>query len=331
MCLTFMNALTSPRFPFVAPTGFIFSLAFALLVFNALIISVSSKIGSHGTAAALAFFYFSVWALFLTPWLPYRDERYYVIRLIKSCIMPSGSVAFSEILFADALTSLSKVFKDIGITFVILYSDYTGTNVIDLHNMGMIFVAFLASIPFWIRVQQCSVQFMNAPDYYVKLCVSLNILKYFSAFPPIWLAAYASLGNFNEDLPSLIAFFATINTVFSFLWDTIMDWGVVSHNRSLGTFQKRRTNYVPFIFLLTALVVNMVLRFAWAANRLSYFAKMHPSNLMLLLELAEIVRRSIWNVFRVEWEIIVAQERLTLGKDAAGADTDELERQGLLR
>jgi hypothetical protein len=47
--------------------------------------------------------------------------------------------------------------------------------------------------------------------------VWLNIVKYFSAFPPIWLAAYASLGYTMHNLPLIVTVFAAINSVYSFL------------------------------------------------------------------------------------------------------------------
>jgi hypothetical protein len=67
-----------------------------------------------------------------------------------------------------------------------------------------------------VRVRQCWVQLDNAPDMLAKLPISLNIIKYLSAFPPIWLAAVASLGYFHPDLPMITAVFATINSLYSY-------------------------------------------------------------------------------------------------------------------
>ena len=57
-------------------------------------------------------------------------------------------VPFVEILLADALCSLSKIFKDIGTTIVVLYAFLTGTAVTDYHYHGMLLIAVLASFPF---------------------------------------------------------------------------------------------------------------------------------------------------------------------------------------
>jgi hypothetical protein len=164
--------------------------------------------------------------------------------------------------------------------------------------------------------------------------VSLNMLKYFSSFPPIWLAAYASLGYFHPKLPSYIAIMATINSLMSYAWDIVMDWGIISYNRSLGAFVCRKRNFFPSNMLLMTAFVNFFLRFAWAANRLPLFQSMHPSHLILLIEGAEIFRRAVWNIFRVEWEVMVMEEREKVAEsktiDIELTSNETAERSGLL-
>eukprot|EP01035_Chromulina_nebulosa_P023905 gene23905-31024_t len=87
-----------------------------------------------------------------------------------------------------------------------------------------------------------------------------SVLPMKAAFPPIWLAAAASLGYFHPNLPSIVAVMATLNSLISFSWDIIMDW-------------------------------------------------------VLMVEIAEIFRRSMWNLYRIEWEVLVQQDRLGSAKD----------------
>jgi hypothetical protein len=53
-------------------------------------------------------------------------------------------------LAADALCSLSKPFKDFGLTLVIFYSHIiqNGRDPVFYHNVGMILIALCASLPF---------------------------------------------------------------------------------------------------------------------------------------------------------------------------------------
>ena len=74
-------------------------------------------------------------------------------------LFPGNSISFPEIVFADALTSMSKVFKDVGVTLVALYAHLQTEPLVLYHEQGMLLVALLASVPATIRVRQCWVQF----------------------------------------------------------------------------------------------------------------------------------------------------------------------------
>jgi hypothetical protein len=167
-----------------------------------------------------------------------------------------------------------------------------------------------------LRARQCYIQLSSAPDFTAKLPIMLNLIKYCTAFPPIWLAAAASLGFFDPLLPPLTAVMATINAGYSFVWDIVMDWGLLtlyaqpSYTPSPVLFRPR-TVY-PFALHMLIAVTNLVLRFSWAANRVAGLSSLPPTHLILLVEVAEVIRRSIWNIFRIEWEINQVEKNAVL-------------------
>ena len=240
-------------------------------------------------------------------------------RLLRQAIFPSSAVKFPEILLADALCSLSKVFKDLGVTLIVIYAGFTNVPVVSLHENGVLLVAIMASFPYVVRVRQCWVQFTGHTDPILKISVALNIIKYMSAFPPIILAASTSLGYNYSSLPKITAAASAINSLYSYLWDIIMDWGLIQFNITGFARQRngqRKCNFIiwrqqmfyPLILYVFAAVINLVLRFSWMANQFHYFQRFHAMQLVLLIELAEVLRRSMWNMFRVEWEIISKTE-----------------------
>jgi len=81
--------------------------------------------------------------------MPFAESMNHIWRLLRLCFLPGATITFSEVLFADALTSLSKVFKDMGTTIIAVYCYANGTNILDLHNHAMILIALLASLPYW--------------------------------------------------------------------------------------------------------------------------------------------------------------------------------------
>jgi len=231
-------------------------------------------------------------------------------------------ISFSEILLADALCSLSKVFKDVGIYLVALYSHMAYTPTVEAHDGAMLLVAMLASIPFALRVRQCSIQLMNESSVSAGLPICINIIKYLSSFFPIWLAAAASLGVNHKQMPYLMVVFATINSSLSFCWDIVMDWGLISIKRrnpnvpcsSLQLYFRPRL-LLPLYTHVLAAAINLCLRFSWTATMIPAFAGIDSATLVLLVEVAEVLRRAMWNVFRVEWQIINEDDNSNAAED----------------
>lgn len=176
---------------------------------------------------------------------------------------------------------------------------------------------FNCLIVFRLRIRQCSVQYNTVTDPANKLPIMLNIIKYFSSFPPIWLAALASLGYFHPLLPSITAFMATINSIYSFLWDVIMDWGLLAlystpSSPTLSPNLHRPKTIFSFSLHLFISILNLILRFSWAANRVAGLSSLPSSQLVLIIELAEVFRRAVWNIFRIEWEINQNEKNLQM-------------------
>lgn len=182
------------------------------------------------------------------PWSFGQDHQYSFYRLLRTVIFPGHTVTFPEVLLADALCSVSKVLKDFGTTVVVIYAALQQKDIIVFHDSAMIIVALFASIPFWyvsfpvstclcfslmkktlhnlfrIRVRQCMIQLESCPDLIAKIPVMLNILKYMSSFPPIWLTCAASLGYTHPQMPQFITTAAIINSLYSFLVSAYEHW-----------------------------------------------------------------------------------------------------------
>jgi len=298
------------------PILFIFVLGGVLSISYALNMTLFSNMMGLSVELGVSLYYLLLILITMVPGMPGHDKAASFFRLFKQIILPHGSVTFPEVLLADAMCSLSKIFKDIGVTMIAVYAQASGKDIVSLHDTGMILVAVLASLPFWIRIRQCMVQLDGTSDLVAKVPITLNLLKYASSFPPIWLAAAASLGYSHPDLPIIAAAMATINSVFSYGWDIVMDWGMLTFFRT-GKVITRQRLLLPWVVYPPAIIINLLLRFSWAANRIPSLSHLHASHLILLVELGEVMRRAMWNILRIEWEVIVQQERLS-DKDEEG-------------
>ncbi|KAG4204724.1 hypothetical protein ERO13_A04G058178v2 [Gossypium hirsutum] len=84
-------------------------------------------------------------------------------------------------------------------------------------------------------------------------------------------------------------------------WDLVVDWGLFqrrSKNRWLR--DKLPIPYKGVYF--GAMALNILLRFAWMQTVLNFKVSLHRETLAAIVASLEIIRRGIWNFFRLENE-----------------------------
>lgn len=292
----------------------------------------------------------------LFSWLPPPLERYLrwrapLARALWRCLWPDRSkeVPFIEVIVADGLTSLSRVFFDLalGSCIVVGSADKLLSSVsTSLLRLGQLDdavqlgaqapapearrsqlgdaleqcqrspVPFIAwASPFLIRARQCVVSSRNAPDNVSRVLHRVNLLKYLSALPIMTLAlCYARADGLQEailgkaDFEALWAVAAVLNSAFSFMWDLVMDWGLMQPApwRS-GNFGLRPVLFYRGIwgFYHFAIICNLFGRTLWSLRWSPQITLLLGSFLLASLQqAAEVMRRGLWNVLRVEWECI---------------------------
>jgi hypothetical protein len=94
-----------------------------------------------------------------------------------------------------------------------------------------------------------------------------------------------------------------------------MDWGLISLHRDWRITRRHRTSFPWYVYLF-AVMLNFMLRFSWTVNRIAGMNHVHSSVIVLVIEIGEVFRRSLWNIFRIEWESIVQQDK-AMEKDVA--------------
>jgi hypothetical protein len=120
-----------------------------LTALYALCMTVFSSTMGLSIESGVTIFYVLLAMMLCVPRIPFADSMNNIWRLLRLCLLPGSAVTFPEVLIADALTSLSKVLKDLGVTVIAVYCAMNGTNPIELHNQSMIIIAVLASLPYW--------------------------------------------------------------------------------------------------------------------------------------------------------------------------------------
>eukprot|EP00913_Durusdinium_trenchii_P004090 g3789.t1 len=266
---------------------------------------------------------------------------------LRRCVWPDTTkeIPFAEVLVADGLTSVAKLFFDLttGSCIVISSSEPALKSTLggtlgtlgtlspikrpELTAQGVLATAldqcsgsslpYLAwSVPFLIRARQCVITARHAPDAWNRDLQRINLAKYLSALPVVFFAmCHARVipginGSMltSEDFEVLWALAAIVNSAFSFLWDLVMDWGLLHWvPLKLGNFGLRPTLLYPQppVVYYFAIVLNFIGRTLWSL-RWSEQATIFLGAFFLssVQQAAEVVRRCLWNVLRVEWQCI---------------------------
>lgn len=182
----------------------------------------------------------------------------------------------------------------------------------------------LWAAPFLIRARQCVVTSRNAPDSLGKTLQLVNLAKYLSALPVVFFSLLYARYNLlwgdeapiaREDFEAMWAIAAMLNTVFSFMWDMVMDWGLlqaVPSNGSKGSSSWWFVGLRPILifrhvwgFYHGAIILNLLGRTLWSLRWSKQATELMGSfYLSSLQQVAEVFRRCMWNVLRVEWECI---------------------------
>lgn len=263
---------------------------------------------------------------------------YRVLQLVNprcSCIgiKPPKPVPFVDVFFADAMCSMSKVFFDWGLLF--LRARYYPFPVPATMN-SIIIPSIFAALPYLIRARQCLVMYnigknKGDPKHYHHM---LNTIKYTTSLFPICVSAYQKIDAEKEvRMENYLIMLLTVNSLYSYAWDVIMDWGMMQNPTLVLTescVPGQRPNETPkgcahaclrprlrfgLCVSVGILLADGILRFSWTLRFYHHLIFPSGSTYILSTELFEAFRRAIWNLLRVEWENIKQVNALQESKD----------------
>ncbi|CAD5314527.1 unnamed protein product [Arabidopsis thaliana] len=95
--------------------------------------------------------------------------------------------------------------------------------------------------------------------------------------------------------------FSGLATFYGTYWDIVYDWGLL-HRPSKSWLREKLLVPHKSVYYV-AMVVNVVLRLAWLQTVLDFnISFLHRETMVALIAILEIIRRGIWNFFRLENE-----------------------------
>lgn len=248
-----------------------------------------------------------------------RKARFnFILTFGNILLAPFVFVSFSDFFLADQLNSLVAVFLDIQYLVCYLVSgSWSGDDVDKMvctssSNGIRPIISFLPAL--W-RLLQCLRCYYDTHS--VKHLV--NAGKYFTVFPVIVMATiYATIESstvedhlgINKILWVIIcwAVVSLVHAIYTSLWDFSFDWGLWDI-KNCGLFQ-RRLLYRHKVIYLVAIVLDLVLRFLWTLKlSLAIIWDTHTDLIYTVLVVGGVLRRFMWNFFRVEYAYVLSCSR----------------------
>ncbi|KAJ8760998.1 hypothetical protein K2173_022036 [Erythroxylum novogranatense] len=238
--------------------------------------------------------------LFLPFNILFLSSRFFLLTCLFRCMAaPLYKVRLQDFFLADQLTSQVQAFRSL--EFYVCYyvsGNYKyRINTCNMSNVYNTFYFIVAVIPYWSRLLQCLRRLFEEKDR----MQGWNGLKYFFAIVAVCMRTSYSL-NKGFTWKIIAWFFSAIAALYGTYWDLVCDWGLLQRNsKNRWLRDKLLIPYKSVYF--GAMVLNVLLRFAWLQTVLNFkFSFLHKETLTALVASLEIIRRGIWNFFRLENE-----------------------------
>lgn len=239
-----------------------------------------------------------------------KTQRYSFFKAVLMVLLsPFSEATFSRTYLADVLTSMPKIFADLQFTGCLYVTGQFLNEDDELSSSGSCttknptFQAIhivLSVLPFWIRLMQCVRGF--ASSYSLKHVA--NGFKYCSSITVVAL-------SFAAGQTTTWRVVSVFSSLFAYFWDLHMDWGLGAgwlrralHGQALGgasqDFLLRPKRSYPTNWYYFAMISNALARFGWAIY-ISPGQKVVKHHWVLILGCVELLRRTQWSLFRLEW------------------------------
>ncbi|KAL7836761.1 hypothetical protein AOLI_G00280450 [Acnodon oligacanthus] len=248
-----------------------------------------------------------------TPTCHSRSRRWLLTVMWKVLTAAFRPVEFAECWLADQLNSLSPLILSMW-EILCFYTAQIGwedlqdgsflyTESLDWDKQSKVVPCLIQCLPPWLRFTQCLRCFWDS-GHTLHL---LNAGKYSTVF---LMVTFAGLYNIARERAApamevnaylyLWAVATCLSVLVTVSWDLRMDWGLLQGNGLL----KEELVYSKEVYYYAAMLADVLLRISWAINIL--LAQMKDSaaasTASAVLAPLEVLRRSMWNLFRLENE-----------------------------
>lgn len=217
-------------------------------------------------------------------------------RLLLAGLFP---VEFRDFFLGDMYCSETYTMSQLEVFFCLYAHNFS--NPAQCNSNNSVLLGFFTTLPAVWRSLQCLRRYHDSRNWFPHLA---NFLKYLGNILYYMTLSLWRLNVESENMTNYrIAFivFAAINGLYCSFWDIFMDWSLgnpFAKHRFLRDQLAYRRKYIYYI----AMIENTILRQQWVFYALFTHDLQHSAAMSFFVALAEVIRRGIWVLFRVENE-----------------------------
>ncbi|KAK9750734.1 hypothetical protein RND81_02G217600 [Saponaria officinalis] len=230
----------------------------------------------------------------------FRSSRFFLIKCVfRSICAPFYQVTLQDFFLADQLTSQIQAIRII--EFYICYYSRPGFSQgqSQCHAYGVYnaFYFVIAVIPYWIRFLQCLRRLFQEQDR----MHGYNALKYLLAVVAVVVRTVYELKKGTAWMVMALVTSA-MAVAYNTYWDLVVDWGLLRRNSKNFYLRDRLLVSHKSIYYI-AMTINVLLRATWLQYVLEFNVHgLRKNAFSTTISSLEIIRRGMWNFFRLENE-----------------------------
>ncbi|KAL1551064.1 Phosphate transporter PHO1 3 [Salvia divinorum] len=230
----------------------------------------------------------------------YRSSRYFLLVSVFHCLLaPLYKVSLPDFFLADQLTSQVQALRSLEFyTCYYGWGDYKRRqNNCKSNDIFNTFSFIIAGVPYVWRLLQCLRRVYDERD----LHQGYNGVKYLATIIAVCARTAYTLNKgptwkITAWITSIIA------TIISTYWDIVMDWGLFQ-SKSKNRWLRDKLLIPHRSVYFAAIILNVLLRLAWMQTVMNITVfSLHRQTMVALVASLEILRRGLWNFFRLENE-----------------------------
>lgn len=244
------------------------------------------------------FFLGSVLIIMVIPFnvLFLESRRWLVITFTRLVLSGFYPVEFRDFSLGDIFCSLTYTMGNISFYFCMYQTHWKESTTCGSSNSRL--MGFFAALPSIWRFLQCFRRYADTGDWFPHLA---NMVKYgITTLYYVLLSVWRIHRMQSNRIVFIVV--AIINSVYTGLWDILMDWSLLQNSKLLRddiTFHES--------FYYFGIVFDILIRFQWVFYAL-FTKEIQQSALTSgLIALAEILRRFVWVIIRMENEHVANQ------------------------